>query len=162
MRQWYVLKTKPRKEDLVFRLLGRQGIEVYLPKIRGRKRGRGKPLEPLFPGYLFAALALHRGEGVLARWTPGVAYLLGYGGTPWPVPEELLARIRARLATGAARLPPRFQPGQRVLIDEGPFAGLEAVFEGTLCPAGRCRVLLEILGRSVPVQIETDWLKRAG
>lgn len=117
---------------------------------------------PLFPGYLFAALALRRGEGVLARWTPGVAYLLGYGGVPHPVPEELLARIKARLAAGDAGLPPRFQPGQRVLIDEGPLAGLEAVFEGTLSPAGRSRVLLEILGRAVPVQIETDWLKRAG
>lgn len=162
MRQWYVVKTKPRKEDQVLRLLSRQGIEVYLPKIRRRKRAGDKPWEPLFPGYLFAALALDGGEGVMARWIPGVAYLLGYGGMPWPVPEELLARIKARLATGAAGLPPRFQPGQRVLIDEGPFAGLEAVFEGTLSPVGRCWVLLEILGRSVPVQIETDWLKKAG
>ncbi len=54
-----------------------------------------------------------------------------------------------------------YQEGDRVRIAGGPFAGIEAVFQ-TVNAQQRCLILLEILGKSVPMQIEAGKLRRAG
>ena len=57
---------------------------------------------------------------------------------------------------------PGFKQGDKVPIAAGPFAGLEAVFDGLLSPSGRSRVFVEIISRLVPVEIQADLLRRVG
>lgn len=165
MRQWFVVKTKPRQEVQTSAVLVQRGIEVYLPEVPTRRRPdrRVTALEPLFPGYLFARLAFATAEWVAARSAPGVAYFLGQAGIPSPVPDDLVEHIRDRVeARRAQGWQPSFKRGDRVVIEGGPFAGLEAIFDSTLSASGRVRVLLETIGRLTPIDLHAGYLRRAG
>jgi transcriptional antiterminator RfaH len=163
-RCWFAVRTKPRREWQARLVLDDRGIEVYLPEIPMRQR-RGDPTprrELLFPGYMFARLAVATPEWVVARSAPGVAYFLGSAGSPAPLPDGLVDEIRARVAD-RQRLGwrPAFATGDRVVIDKGPFVGLEAVFDRVLSPRGRVRVFLEIVSRLVPLDLDVEYLIRA-
>jgi transcriptional antiterminator RfaH len=164
-RQWFAVKTKPRREVQTKTVLIDRGIEIFLPEVPTQRRPGlpCSPREPLFPGYLFARLALTTPEWVVARSAPGVSYFVGVAGAPSAVPTGLVDTIRARseLLQRQGWRPP-FQPGDRVRIAHGPLAGLDAVFDHTLSSAGRVRVFLEVLSRLVPVDLDAGDLRRAG
>lgn len=164
--RWYVVRTQPRREGQVEAVLCQRGIEVYLPRILSRRKDRlGQRLrEPLFSGYAFARLMLNSQAWLQARSAPGVSYFLGTRshGKPVPVPDGLVKEIRDQAEAHLHRgWQPGLRSGDRVVICSGPFAGLEAVFDGVLSPSGRSRVLVQILSRLVPVEIEVDVLRRA-
>ena len=158
--EWYVLRTKPHAEWQVSALLTMRHAEHYLPTIRlARPRKR---VEPLFPGYLFCHVAIPSVQWVEVRSLPGISYVLSAQGVPLPVPAELVEGVRVRAdAESNVRAASRFKPGERVLIARGPFHGLEAAFENSLSSAGRSRVLLRVLSRLVPVEINDADLRRA-
>jgi transcriptional antiterminator RfaH len=163
VRLWYVAKVKPRQEQQVLVVLSHKQIETYYPRIPAKKR-RAMPetTEPLFAGYIFARLDAATTEWVETRSTPGVVYFLGADRAPTAVPDSLVAEIRERVRRQSSAPPvPRYVPGQKVKIIEGPFDGLEAVFDGTLSASGRSRVLVMIVGRLAPVQIGLDSIASA-
>jgi len=101
MRSWYVVKTNPRKEDgaaMLLSIASEGRVETYLPKLTGRStRGPAAGrMQPLFPGYVFARFEAESDDSVLVKRSPGVAYVLGYGGIPIAVPEELVFAISRR------------------------------------------------------------------
>lgn len=56
-KQWYLVYTKRRDEQLAESNLIRQGYTVYLPQICKCRRSRGKFrafIEPMFPRYLLS------------------------------------------------------------------------------------------------------------
>jgi transcription antitermination factor NusG len=109
---------------------------------------------PLFPGYVFCKFALWEKLPVLS--TPGVAKIVGFGGTPVPVRESEIEGLRAVLSSGLALRPwPYLKAGDRVRVDRGPLRGLE----GTLLAERGCVNLVigvELLQRSVAVQLEPE------
>jgi len=162
---WYVARTHAREEGQVEAILSQRGVAVYLPRVAGRKKNRlgQRVLEPLFPNYLFARLAVPSQAWLAARSAPGVKYFLGTAGVPAAVPDALIEEIRARVEVQRRRgWQPGLNAGDRVVITAGPFAGLEAVFDGLLSPAGRSRVFIKMLTRLVPVEVEADLLRRVG
>jgi len=163
-RQWYALRSKPRQESLAASLLDQAGVEVYLPRERVRnERTKTTVLVPFFPGYLFSRLAVQLAEIRLAAYTPGVLYVVGYGDEPWPVPDELIAYIRQRLAPGQRRVGPvDFHPGDRLVIIEGPLRGIEAVFDRQVSATGRVRVLVQVLKRLCPAELSVRQVRRLG
>jgi transcriptional antiterminator RfaH len=150
---WYALQVKRHEEHRVVRHLALRAIPTFLPQIESfRRRGRGATrLEPLFPGYLFVqlpALDRHPGSWHAARWTPGVRRILGTEHTPVPMPAGAMDVIQGRVeALGFVRPGARFTTGNRVRIQSGPLAGLEAIFDRPISRAGRVLVLLELLGQ---------------
>ena len=55
-RDWYVVYSKPYKEEQVQLHLGLKGIESFFPRLEmPGSTNRGKTITPLFPNYL-----LHR------------------------------------------------------------------------------------------------------
>ncbi len=161
MEEWYVLKTKPRAEQQVEVLLSLRNAEHYLPMVRSRRHRL--QTEPLFPGYLFCHLEIPSVKWVEVRSLPGVAYVLSADGKPTPVPEDLVASVRSRVELeNAGRASSRFSPGDRVRILRGPFQGLEAAFDKRLSASGRSRVLISLLRRLVPLEIDEFELARAG
>jgi transcriptional antiterminator RfaH len=162
-RNWFAVKTKPRREQQARDVLIDRGIEVYLPCIPAIRRSsrHGVRLEPLFPSYMFARLALGTPEWIVARSAPNIAHFLGAGADPTPVSDELVDQIRARVEglLPKARVSP-FAAGDVVRIEDGPFVGLEAIFDRTLSPSGRVRVLLELLHRCIPVEIDCQMLNQ--
>jgi transcriptional antiterminator RfaH len=162
VRRWFVARTHPRREAQACTVLEQRGVESYSPCIVPRRADgrRDRPVEPLFPGYIFCRLAPGSPEWVAARCAPGVAYFLGVGGVPSPLPDELIADIRRRLIPPTEC--PSFAPQERVTIDGGPFAGYTGVFDGMLSASGRARVLLEVVDRRIRLDLDVATLRRAG
>ncbi len=161
--RWYAMKCKPNREKEVQRRLNDHGIEVFLPWIHVRRRRHGRPqwvLVPLFPGYLFTRLDLQV-SGKAARYVPGVKDFLKFGSHVAEVSEPIIEQLRERCPGGVAQIDPlRFRPGQAVRIQEGPFAGVEAIFERTLKDSERVAVLLEILGRQTKLELPAEAIEK--
>ena len=155
---WYVLRSKPNKEDFFWGQLLAYRIEVYYPCIRAKVvNPRARKIKPYFPGYLFIHVDLQEVTSSFLNWMPGSRGLVAFDAQPASVPEALIAAIRRRVdqinGAGGEQLP-AWQPGETVVIQEGPFAGHEAIFDAHLSGNERVRVLLKLLrGRQLPVEL---------
>lgn len=144
--QWYVLHTKPRKEDYVVGQLTSRDAEVFYPRLMESVRtgdGRQDRVAPMFPSYLFVKLDVdERGKGV--RYTPGVKDFLRTDGRPEPIPGEIVTALQGRTGpSGVYRRPePPLEPGSRLRIEEGPLRGMDVIFERELSGPERVAVLL--------------------
>lgn len=146
---WYVLAIKPHKERSVYRLLQTKDIRVYFPALKVKpKNPRAAKVRPYFPGYMFVQVNLdEEGENAL-RWIPGTRGLVSFGGRPATVPDNLIQELKKRLAlleAAKAEQLSDLEPGDRVRIIEGPFAGYEAIFDAHLSGKERVQILLAYL-----------------
>jgi transcription elongation factor/antiterminator RfaH len=161
--RWYALRCKPNREKEVEKRLTDHGIQVFLPWLRTRRRRRGRSqwvLVPLFPGYLFSHLDLEI-SGKTARYVPGVKDFLKFGSHVAEVTQEIVDELRARCPGGVAEIDPlKIAPGEIVRIQEGPFAGVEAIFQRALKDSERVAVLLEILGRQTKLELSADSIEK--
>lgn len=160
-RRWFVLASEPRAEFKARESLVGEGIEAYVPIVRGTHRrayGRMREgLKPLFPGYLFAADpgggargAIVGARGVRTVLTRNERWLaLG--------DREVMAIFQQETAERFGAPPPRqaelLKPTDMVRIVDGQFAGFTGRFD-RLAPKGRIIVLLELLGRAVEVNFD--------
>jgi len=161
--RWYALRTKVNRErDVERRLTGLQ-LEVFLPWMRARRRIGSRfhwVLAPLFPGYVFCRLDMAT-SGKAARYSPGVKDFLTFGARIAEVDEDIIQTLRERCPGGVAQLDPvSAKPGDTVRINEGPFSGLEAVFEQFLKGSERVAVLLEILGRQTRLVLPSETIAK--
>lgn len=145
-RSWFVLQTKAQKEDLVARKLAEIGEESFLPRMQVCVRaGRHlqKRVTAMFPGYLFVRMDLEH-LPVQIRYVPGVRDFIRGDGAPQVVPLDVIDTLRSRIGpTGVFEAPAvRFERGERLRIEDGPFHGLEAIFERELSGSERVAVLL--------------------
>jgi transcriptional antiterminator RfaH len=163
---WYVLRSKPNKEDFFWGQLLAHRIEVYYPCIRAKAvNPRARKVKPYFPGYLFIHVDLQEVTISFLNWMPGSRGLVAFDAQPASVPEGLVHAIRRRVdeinAAGGEQLVD-LQPGDRVVIQDGPFAGQEAIFDATLSGNARVRVLLKFLrDRQLPVELPAAQIERA-
>jgi transcriptional antiterminator RfaH len=140
--EWYVVQTKPRKEEFVLGQLSSRQTETFFPRLF-ESIGRVDRVTAMFPSYLFVKLDIERlGKGV--RYTPGVKDFLRCEGEPEPLSPEIVAGLQDRTGpSGIYRRPPiPFQPGARLRIEDGPLRGLEVIFERELSGPERVAVLL--------------------
>ena len=161
---WYLVHTKPRQEDIALANLERQGYECYLPQMRIERIRRRKAevaTEPMFPRYLFIRLdSSDQGKS----WSPirstlGVSQLVHFGARAAKVDDTLVDLLRQRecaLPTEAM-----FHSGDSVVIADGPFAGIEAIYK-TADAERRAFILLEILAKPVSMHIDAGRLRKAG
>ena len=165
MFNWYLVYSKPRQEQCSLENLERQGFECFLPLIAVEKLRRKLIVvvqEPLFPRYLFIRLDASQ-EG--RSWNPirsttGVSRLVTFGQVPAKVDDQLVEIIRSTVSDASVRQR-HFEPGELVRINDGPFAGLEAVYQ---MPDGEARVmvLIDILSKKVSLSIEPPSLSKVG
>ena len=158
MNNWFAIYTQPRNEGLASENLIRQGFEVVLPmylKRRSHARRIDNVPAPLFPRYLFASFDPQKSGWRAIRSTRGVIDLVRSGLDPVPVSEAIIDEIRRRQdEQGYVVLAKHYnlKRGTRIRIDEGPFAGLEAIFESQRDDE-RVVALLSLLGRKVMVHL---------
>jgi transcriptional antiterminator RfaH len=129
-RRWYVVQCKPRQDCRALEHLARQGFRCYLPTLHVEKLQHGLVIEveePLFPGYLFIELDELRDNWQPIRSTRGVNQIVRFNEYPVPVRDEIIEAIRRRLADSRIKVP-YLRPGERVVVTEGCFADLEAIF----------------------------------
>ncbi|MEE2731535.1 MAG: transcription termination/antitermination NusG family protein [Pseudomonadota bacterium] len=149
---WYVVKTKARQESRALDHLANQNIEVYCPWLV-RKDGRR---EALFTSYLFVRLNSLASRFHAIKNTRGVLCMLKFGEWWAQVDDPIIEYLKFK--ENGFRNVPLFEPDQEVLIKDGPFKGVEAVY---LCANGdeRAMVLLTLLGRKQSVVIKESLLK---
>ena len=157
MSHWYVIQTKVRQEHLAASHLLRQCYPVFLPIIRQdcRQRGRWRQAtEPLFPGYLFSQLDLATDNTAPIRSTRGVIGLVRFNGQPCAIPTGVIDSLQSmqQAADGVICCQRLFKSGDKVIITDGPLAGLEAIFIATSTQERVC-ILLDFLGRQQTVKI---------
>lgn len=161
MEAWYALYTKPNAEAQVARTLAARQFEVFLPVLPAPPAGRERPL---FPTYLFVRCDLTEVGIDRLQWIPGLRRILDFGGRPAVVPDAAIEVIAEGLREieAAGGLPPHpFKPGDQVVIDSGPLAGLRGVFQGPMGPAERVRILIRFLGETNKAEVPVETLRIA-
>lgn len=151
-----MVRTRVQCEQRAARQLTNQGFPVFVPRC-WKSRRHARRIEtvsrPLFPRYIFTVVDRTRDRWRSINGTIGVDRLLMNGGEPQPVPQGLVeALIFAADAEGNVNFKFDLREGQRVKVTAGPFANLIGTLE-KLDERGRVRVLLELMGATVPVAL---------
>lgn len=157
---WYAVHTRSRFEQKVYDGISSKSIEVFLPRIQvmsRRKDRRKKILVPLLPGYLFVNTELNPTEYWDIIKTVGVVRMIGFEGKPVPAKEEEILSLR--ILDGTDRTVQNrayMKKGDMVQIMEGPLKGLIGFYLRHKGQNDRVVVSIELLHRSLVVEIE-DW-----
>jgi len=161
--RWYAIRTKVNREKDVEQRLRHLDLEIFLPWMRTRRRIGSRfhwVLAPLFPGYVFCHLDMVL-SGKAARYSPGVKDFLTFGSRIAEVGENIIQGLRERCPGGVAEIDSvDAKAGDVVRINEGPFSGLEAIFQQKLKGSERVAVLLEILGRQTRVVLPSETIAK--
>ena len=145
--QWVVLRTQVRQEALASQSVAARGLASYFPLLK-----RGRSVEPLFPGYVFAQIDPGTNDLQRIRSAPGIAYVLPRNAPPVLLSDASIGALRARVGAGT----PGHAKGDRVTVRRGPFRWLDAVFDRRLNASGRVRVLLQFVHRPVVVDLQIE------
>ena len=163
MNLWYVIQTKPKKEEEARFYLSTAGVEMFSPLIETfalRNGGMNKQFKPLFPGYLFGKFDLEQNYP-LVRWARGVKNVLGFGGYPTPISEEVIKIIKERTdSQGIVSVKHHFEPNDVVRVKTGPLKDLLGVFERWLSDGERVRILLRLIGYQPAVEIHCSMIEK--
>lgn len=163
---WYALRSKSRKEEVVWRQVHNQGYDVFYPRLKVQPvNPRARKLKPYFPGYMFVFVDIDQVGLSAFQWMPHAMGLVTFGDEPAIVPENLIHAIKRRveeISAAGGELFDGLHPGDKVLISEGPFAGYEAIFDARLPGSERVRVLLLLLNsqRQIPMEIQVGQIKQ--
>jgi transcriptional antiterminator RfaH len=162
--EWYVIQTKPKKEDEAKSYLSMKGLEIFNPFMENfviRNGKINKELKPLFPGYIFGKFELEK-DYSLVRWGRGVRKILGLGGGyPTPVSEEVVEIIRRRLDIhGIVRKSYHFEVNDRVRVKSGPMKDLLGIFERWVSGSDRVRILLNLIGYQPAVEMHYSMVEK--
>ena len=163
MSNWYLIHTKIRQERVALENLERQGFKCFLPLIRAEKLRRGAlqvVQEPLFSRYLFIRLGtgLESQSWAPIRSTVGVSRLVTFGQTPAKIEDELIAQLQVKTDSTEVQLR-HFEPGEQVVVTNGPFVGVEAIYQ-MADAEGRVMVLLNILSKQVKMSVSPASIRK--
>jgi transcriptional antiterminator RfaH len=161
---WYVLHSKPHKEEMLAEQLELRRIEMFAPRIRVQVvNPRARKVRAYFPGYIFVRADLENLGLSVLQYVPGSAGLITFGGEPAFVPDGLIHAIQQRvdeINSSGGELFDVLKSGETVLVHSGPFAGYEAIFDVRLPGTERVRVLLKLLrNRKMPVELPAGYVR---
>jgi transcriptional antiterminator RfaH len=146
-KRWYVLKTRPREEQLCLVEMDRKGIKTLCPMTREfRFRRRRQETVPLFPGYLFALFAFP-GQYDAVRWAKGVSNLVRFGlNDPPALDEDVVRFFREKMdSEGVIDTSPDLEPGREVRFLSEPLRDMVGTISRCETARGRVHVLMDLL-----------------
>ena len=167
--QWYVLKVQSNREKSIrnslLRRIKREGLEadfgeIIIPteKVVETKGGRKRVTErKLYPGYIMVHMRLTDESWYLVRDTSGVGDFTGAAGKPIPMRDDEIKRmlgLEEEKEADQVKIKISFSPGDVVKISEGTFESFEGSIDAIDEASGKITVLIEIFGRSTPVELE--------
>jgi transcriptional antiterminator NusG len=166
---WYILKVQSNRERTIAEALERkmriEGLDrffdqVIVPteKVTEFKGGKKKVVErKLYPGYIVVHMHINDDTWFAVRETSGVGDFTGAGGKPTPMLATEVARIvqtEEEETSEAPKLDIRFARGDKVKVKEGNFESFEGEVNTIDEASGRVTVMINIFGRSTPVELE--------
>ena len=156
--RWYVAYCKHRHDHTAAERLAGDGFHTYLAEYETRvvwgSRGR-QVKRNLLPGYLFLEANMDSESYIRVLQTQGVVKLVG---NPWPrlswVPEEQLESLRLLLKSQEVfENVAYWQAGDKVDVIAGPLKRLRGVYAGMANQQGRVIVSIDLLQRSLSVEV---------
>ncbi len=166
---WYILKVQSNRErsiaDALRRKIAIEGLgeffgEVVVPveKVTEFKGGKKKIVErKLYPGYIVVHMHINDDTWFAVRETSGIGDFTGSGGKPTPMLPHEVARIiqeDEEETDDSPKLNIAFNLGDRVKVKEGTFESFEGEVNAIDEHSGRVTVMINIFGRSTPVELE--------
>ena len=162
--QWYILSIKPKQEQTVIRNMDTLGVETYFPLYRKKKKikkTKTHVIAPLFPGYLFCRFEFDK-HYQKVRYTRGVKKVLGNRQSLWVIDDGKIEDIRKREEDGLVVMKSKvetFEPGARIVVDEGDFDGWEGIFHEDLPDEKRAVILLTNVNYTTKLTLPKEYLK---
>lgn len=157
-RRWYALHTRSHFEQKVYEGLRGKSIEGFYPRIQvisRRKDRRKKILIPMIPGYVFVCSNLKAEEHLEIVKTVGVVRIVSFRGKPIPASEEEISSLKILDGTDrTVQNQDYMKEGDRVMIMEGPLQGLIGYYLRHKAQSEKVVVTVELLKRSLAVEIE--------
>lgn len=168
-KHWYILKVQSNREDSIRDALQRRiavaGLQDFFDEIivpiemvSEFKNGKKRVVKrKLYPGYIVVHMELNEDTWFLVRETPGIGDFTGAGGKPTPMSPQDVSKIVAKAEGPSDEAPPLqigFSSGDRVKIKEGTFENFEGDVDAIDRANGRVTVMINIFGRSTPVELE--------
>ena len=154
MRNWYLLKTKPRQENVAIKNLENQEYSTYCPIAQIDNK-----YVTLFPGYIFIQL-----DDKTQNWSPinstkGVSNFVRFGLNFAKVPDNVNEFIKANQLITIEKLKNlnNFKTGDKVQITDGVFKNCIAIFKSFKAD-DRVILLINLLGQQQAINIKQESL----
>ncbi|MDB5824848.1 MAG: Transcription antitermination protein nusG [Herminiimonas sp.] len=157
---WHVIYSKPRQEFRALEHLVNQGYDCFLPTLHddtATESNKCSGDQPLFSRYLFVRLDPLSGKWCSIKNTRGVSGILKFGERFATLPDELVEALKDEPRTLSREV---FASGERVEIKDGPFGGLEGVYQASDGQA-RAFILIEMLSQPQRLSFPKELLCRA-
>ena len=186
--EWYVLHTYSGMENKVKQNLDARvqnfNMEDYIFEtvvpteevVEIRNGARRTITRVYLPGYVLVRMDLTDDSWGIVRHTPSVTGFVGQSTTPIPLTFDevvkmltpsAVARVSRENAdkTSSPKAKPKvevadYEVGESVQITDGPFAGVPAQITEINTNNQRIKALVEILGRSTPVDLEFNQIEK--
>ncbi|HUG71412.1 MAG TPA: transcription termination/antitermination protein NusG [Pirellulaceae bacterium] len=170
--EWYILKVQVNREESIRAALERkvkiEGLERYFGDIvvptediaEFTKTGKRRIVKKkLYPGYIMVNMAINDDTWFAVRETSGIGDFTGSAGRPAPMDPadvERILKLGAEDEDGDQQVKTAipFSVGDRVRVKDGYFQNFEGDVEGVDEANGRVTVMINIFGRSTPVELE--------
>jgi len=160
LKNWIVVRSKPRSEKIAYAQLKEKGIEAYLPLLKERRKwsDRKKWVEfPLFSSYLFAKIEIKNSIFVLQ--TNGVSSLVKFGEEIAIVQDEVVNAIKLAIDGGYQLTPAEyFIAGNAVEVIEGPMRGVKGIV-AQLKGKDRLVIKIDAIQQALSIDIDTRFIK---
>ena len=166
--KWYIIhaysgferKVRESLESRIraFGLENRIGrIMIPTEPVTELRNGKKYTIERVFlPGYVLVEMDLDNDLWHVIKNTPRVTGFLGTGDSPVALSEEEVSGMlnRADVSKDKPTMKVKFDKGEQVRINEGPFANFNGAVDDVNEEKQTLKVMVSIFGRPTPVEIE--------
>jgi transcriptional antiterminator NusG len=166
--KWYIIhaysgferKVRESLESRItaFGLQNRIGrIMIPTEPVTELRNGKKYTIDRVFlPGYVLVEMELDNDLWHVIKNTPRVTGFLGTGDNPVALSEQEVSSIlfRSDAAKDKPSMKVKFDKGEQVRINEGPFANFTGAVDDINEDKQTLKVMVSIFGRSTPVEIE--------
>lgn len=168
-KKWYVVHAYSGFEKNVQKTL-KERIEreamqdlfgqvlVPVEEVMDIKNGKRSLSErKFFPGYVLVEMEMTDDSWHLVKSTPRVTgFIGGTANRPLPITQREVDAIMQQIQTGGEKPKPKveFEVGQRIRVNEGPFADFNGVVDEVNYERNKLRVSVQIFGRETPVELD--------
>jgi len=168
-KKWYVVHAYSGFEKNVQKTLKerieREGMQDYFGQILvpveevvDIKNGKRTLSErKFFPGYVLTEMEMTDDSWHLVKSTPRVTgFIGGTANRPLPITQREVDSIMQQIQTGGEKPKPKvqFEVGQRIRVNEGPFADFNGVVDEVNYERNKLKVSVQIFGRETPVELD--------
>ena len=152
MRNWFLIKTKSRQENVAIKNLENQEYSTYCPTVKIKNNN-----VVLFPGYIFIHLDKKQENWSPIRSTKGVLNFVRFGLNFAQAPDTVIEFLKANQLIYKEKLINlnKFKPGDKVQITDGVFKNCVAIFKSSKSEE-RVILLMSLLGQQQAINIKQE------